>query len=84
MTMSLALLQSPDQLGAEPEAIDMDNYTTTDMGSGHFASDGKSKSAYIRNIAVTDLNGLQLDYGPKYTIVSDLKGYTLDPHYVSG
>lgn len=58
--------------------------TTTDMGSGHFAADGKGKSAYIRNILFTNENGEQNSYNPDRNTVSDPARYTLDPHYSSG
>lgn len=60
-------------------------YTTTDMGSGRFAEDGKGYAAYIRNIVSTDVNGNKFDYdGSSGASVSDPKRYTLDTHFKSG
>ncbi|TQS33238.1 hypothetical protein Golomagni_06424, partial [Golovinomyces magnicellulatus] len=39
-----------------------DSMTTTDMGSGHYANEGRGKSAYIRNIAVVGTDGNSFNY----------------------
>ena len=60
------------------------NFTTTDMGSGEFASTGWGKSAYIRKLSYTDRNGSSHDYGGQSTTVSDPSRYTLEEHFNSG
>ena len=54
------------------------------IGSGHFAADGKGKSAYVRHVVFTDPNGTKLDHDPKYIVVSDQERYTVEVHYLSG
>jgi Neprosin len=58
--------------------------TTTDMGSGKFASAGKGQSAYIRNIFYESLTGPTFWYSGVTKTVSDAKRYTLDTHFNSG
>eukprot|EP00253_Pinus_taeda_P030921 PITA_30921 len=36
-------------------------FTTTDMGSGHFPSEGFGRSAHIRDVQITDNNGQLID-----------------------
>ncbi|TQS31417.1 hypothetical protein Golomagni_08299 [Golovinomyces magnicellulatus] len=62
-----------------------DALTTTDMGSGRFAADGKGYAAYIRNIRTTDTSGNVFDYdGTRGASVSDSKRYTMSTHFRSG
>ncbi|OAQ99612.1 hypothetical protein LLEC1_04884 [Akanthomyces lecanii] len=59
--------------------------TTTDMGSGHFASEGYGKAAYIRNILITGTDDNDSDYdGSQGVVVSDANRYTIDTHFKSG
>lgn len=58
--------------------------TTTDMGSGHFASEGYGKAAYIRNILITGTDDNDSDYdGSRGVLVSDTNRYTIDTHFNS-
>ncbi|KAJ3498655.1 hypothetical protein NLG97_g944 [Lecanicillium saksenae] len=62
-----------------------DSMTTTDMGSGHFASEGYGKAAYIRNILITGTDDRDTDYdGSAGVVVSDTNRYTIDTHFKSG
>ncbi|CEJ83149.1 hypothetical protein VHEMI03171 [[Torrubiella] hemipterigena] len=57
--------------------------TTTDMGSGHFASEGYGKSAFIRLLTLTGLDGSKTNYNGR-TFQDDTSRYTIDPHFDGG
>lgn len=59
--------------------------TTTDMGSGHYASEGSGNAAYIRRMTVVDPSGTAYQYdGSGQVVVSDSKRYSLNANFASG
>lgn len=62
-----------------------DEMTTTDMGSGYYANEGRGKAAYIRNIAVVGTDGQSFNYdGSNGVGVDDPNRYSLEQHFNSG
>jgi hypothetical protein len=57
--------------------------TTTDMGSGEFASAGSGHAAYIKNMNYIDTNTYLQDYNANYWD-SDSSRYSHDQHLLSG
>ena len=53
------------------------NHTTTDMGSGHFPSEGLQHSAYIKRIKYMDMNNLSQDADALITGVTDASYYDI-------
>lgn len=78
------LQSKSDQVNWYGEIAQSESYmTTTDMGSGHYASEGFGKAAYIRKIRMTDMNDNDYDYnGPSGA--DDNNRYTIDTHFKSG
>lgn len=54
--------------------------TTTDMGSGYFASAGYGKSAFIRLLTLTGLDGNKVPYKGRAQ-QDDANRYTIDAHF---
>jgi len=69
------------------EIVDADDdiNSSTDMGSGQFASEGYKKAAYMRNLRTYHLSdGFAHDYDPDLFLESDPGCYTLKVHALSG